>query len=62
MFFQDVAGFLHELIAVAAAFEKAGFDAAGAVGHLALGDLGQQCQAVGGELLRRDAASRRIGP
>ena len=60
--FQDVAEFLHEFVAVSAAFEDAGFDAAGAVGHLPLGDLGQQCQAVGDELLGHDATSRHIGP
>jgi hypothetical protein len=33
---------LHEFVAVAAAFEFSGFDAAGAIGDLATGDLSQQ--------------------
>jgi len=36
---QFVSGFLHELVAMAAAFENAGFEAAGAVGNFAGGDL-----------------------
>ena len=34
--------FLHEWIAMSAAFENAGFEAAGAMGHFAAGDLLEQ--------------------
>ena len=60
--FQDVPGFLHELVIVAAAFENAGFDAAGTVGDHALGDLGQQREAVVHDVLRRDPAARQASP
>ena len=62
MFLQDVAGLLHELVAVAAAFEDAGFDAAGTVGDLAFGNLGKQRETVVRELLGRDATARQISP
>ena len=53
---------LHEFVAVASAFEDAGFDAAGAVGDFALGDLGEQREAVVRELLGRDATACQVGP
>ena len=36
---EGFAGLLHEFIAVSAAFEFSGFDAAGSVGDFAIGDL-----------------------
>ena len=40
---------LHEFIAVSAAFEFSGFDAAGAVGDFAMGDLLEEQSAAGFE-------------
>ena len=43
---EDVSWFLHEWVAVSAASKDAGFEAAGAVGDFAGGDLFQQSQAM----------------
>ena len=53
---------LHELVAVATAFEDAGFDSAGTVGDFALGDLGQHREAVVRNVLRRDTTAGQIIP
>ena len=57
-----MAGLCHELVAVAAAFESAGFDAAGTMRHFALGDPGQLRETVVDNVLLRDAAARQIRP
>lgn len=56
-----MAGLLHELVAVAAASEYAGFDTAGTVCHFAGGDLRQQREAVGRQPVRRDVAAHHVG-
>ena len=43
---QDGAGFLHEFVAVSAAFEHARFQTAGTVGDFALGDLGEHAATI----------------
>ena len=48
---QDISGFLHERVAVAAAFEDSRFKAAGAVGNFTGGDLGEKAQSVFAELI-----------
>ena len=55
-------GLLHGLVGVAVAFDDSGFDSTGTVTDAAFGDLGEERQAVGGELFWRDATSRQVGP
>ena len=57
-----MAGLLYEFVAVATAFEDAGFDAAGTIRHFALGDPGRQREAVGGDVLRCDPTTHPVGP
>ena len=53
---------MHEFVAVAASFEDAGFEAAGAVGDLAFGDLGEQAQAELQVVLRLVRVVRPVHP
>jgi hypothetical protein len=53
---------LHEFVSVAAAFENAGFDSAGAVGDFALGDLAEHGEAVVRDVFRCDATASQVGP
>jgi len=53
---------LPEFVAVTGAFEFARFDAAGAVGDFALGDLLQQLLAAGFKLVGREVAARKPRP
>ena len=43
---QDGSWFLHQLVAVPAAFENSRFQAAGAIGDFAFGDLGKHLTAM----------------
>ena len=61
---QDTSGFLHERVAVAAAFEDSRFETAGAVGNFTGGDLAEKTQAVlteliGGQCAAKDQLPRR---
>ena len=47
---EDLAGFLQECVAVAAAFDDAGFEAMGAVGDMAVRKVLQKPEALGGAL------------
>ena len=54
-----VSGFLHEFVAVAAAFEDAGFEAAGTVGDFAGGDLREHQQRDSGQVVGRAEQAER---
>ena len=56
---QDISGFLHKWVAVAAAFKDARFETAGTVGNFTSGDLAEKPQtelaeSIGGQCTARD--------
>lgn len=59
---EDVSGFLHEFVAVSAAFEDSGFEASWAVGDLAGGDLGQHLRTIAEEFGRAEQAAGELHP
>lgn len=59
---QLVSRLLHQFVAVAAAFEDAGLQAAGAVADFAVGDLLEHLQHIGFQFLGSDQATRQLHP